>query len=124
MSLAVIVSLTGLAVAAIGLLGVAAPATLIDLLTRWRVLTRLPVTLGLRVGSGILFLVAAAHCRLPDIVRAVGILELVGATVLLVAGSARLQGFVAWWLQRSPAFVRCWCAGALAFGILLAYSGT
>jgi hypothetical protein len=121
--LAVIVSLIGLAVAAIGLLGVAAPATLIDLLARWRVLTRLPVTLCLRVAFGILFLVAASNCRLPDLVRLVGILELFGATVLVAAGPKRLESFVTWWLQQSPAFVRYWCAGALAFGILLAYSG-
>ena len=124
LSLAVTVSLAGLAIAAIGLLGVAAPATLIDFLTRWRVLTRLPVTLGLRVAFGLLFLVAAPHCRLPDLVRVVGILELVGAAVLLVAGPEPLQSFATWWLQRSPAFVRYWCSGALAFGILLAYSGT
>ena len=121
--MALIVSLTGLAVAAIGLLGLAAPARLIDLLARWRVLTRLPVTLGLRFAFGILFLVAASDCRLPDLVRLVGILELFGVTVLLAAGPKRLEDFVAWWLQRSPAFVRYWCAGALAFGILLAYSG-
>jgi hypothetical protein len=121
--LAVTVSLAGLAVAAIGLLGVAAPGTLIDLLARWRVLTRLPVTLSLRIGFGILFVGAASHCRLPDLVRAVGILELVGAAVLLAAGSEPLQAFVAWWLERSPAFVRYWCSGALAFGILLIYAG-
>jgi hypothetical protein len=121
--LAVIVSLAGLAVAAIGLLGVAAPAELTNRLARWRVLTRLPMTLGLRVGFGILFLVAAPHCRLPDLVRIVGILELAGAAVLLVAGSGRLDRFVAWWLERSPAFVRCWCSAALALGILLTYSG-
>jgi hypothetical protein len=121
--LAVIVSLAGLSVAAIGLLGVAAPATLIELLARWRFLTRLPVTIGLRVGVGIFFLAAASDCRLPELVRAVGILELLGAAVLLAAGPERLRNFVAWWLQRSPAFVRYWCSGALAFGILLVYAG-
>jgi hypothetical protein len=122
--LAVAVSLAGLAVAAIGLLGVAAPTALTTLLTRWRVLTQLPVTLGLRLAFGLLFLVAAPHCRLPDLVCVVGILELIGAAVLLVAGPEPLKSFVTWWLQRSPAFVRYWCSGALAFGILLAYSGT
>lgn len=117
------VSLLGLAVAAIGLLGLTAPAALIDLLARWRVLTRLPVTLGVRVGLGFFFLGAASHCRLPDLVRVVGVLELVGAAVLLVAGPGRLQRFVAWWLQRPFAFIRCWCSAALAFGILLVYAG-
>ena len=124
MTLALMVSLAGLAVAAIGLLGIAAPAALTSLLARWRVLTQLPVTLGLRVALGLLFVVAAPHCRLPDLVRFVGIVELVGAVVLLVAGREPLQRFVTWWLQQSPAFVRYWCSAALAFGILLAYSGT
>jgi len=124
MSLAVTVSLVGLAVAAVGLLGVAAPATLTNVLTRWRVLTQLPVTLGLRLAFGLLFLVAAPHCHLPALVRVVGIIELVGAAVLLAAGPEPLQRFSTWWLQQSPAFVRYWCSGALAFGLLLAYSGT
>jgi hypothetical protein len=56
-------------------------------------------------------------------VRAIGVLEFVAAVVLLGMGSARLQRFVAWWLERPPSFVRYWCSGALAFGILIAYAG-
>lgn len=123
MTLAVAVSIVGLAVAAIGLLGVVAPAALTNLLTRWRVLIQLPVTLGLRLAFGLLFLVAAPHCRLPELVRVVGIVELVGAAILLAAGPELLQRFSTWWLQQSPAFVRYWCSGALSFGILLAYAG-
>ena len=72
---------------------------------------------------GILFVLASRHCFLPEFVRAVGIAELVTAVALLVAGPGPLERFVTWWLQRPPAFIRCWCAGALAFGLLLAYSG-
>jgi hypothetical protein len=121
--LAVIVSLAGIAVAAIGLLGVVAPGQLTLLIGSWRILTWLPVTAALRVGLGILFLAAASSCRVPDLVRAVGILEFAGATGLLVLGSERLRRFVAWWLSRPPLFIRCWCLTAIAFGILLAYSG-
>ena len=121
--LAVMVSLVGLAVAAIGLFGIAAPAALTDFLARRRVLTQLPVTLGMRVILGNFFLVAARDCLWPRFVGVVGILELVAGVALLVAGRKPLESFVTWWLRQSPAFVRCWCAGALAFGILLAYSG-
>ena len=54
----------------------------------------------------------------------VGLVELVGAVVLLAGGPEPLQRFSTWWLQQSPAFVRYWCSGALAFGILVAYAGT
>lgn len=121
--LAVIVSLAGIAVAAVGLLGVAAPGRLKGILARWRFLTGFPVTLGLRIASGGVFLFGAPYCRLPDLVRLVGVLEILGAALLLLLGPARLQRFVEWWLERPPAFVRYWCSAAFAFGILLAYAG-
>ena len=57
--MAVLVSLAGIAVAGIGLLGVAAPNQLASLLARWRVLIGLSVTLALRLGFGALFVVTA-----------------------------------------------------------------
>jgi hypothetical protein len=117
------VSLVGVAVAGVGLLGLISPVRLQGLVARWRVLTRLPVTVSLRIGFAILFLAGAPQCRLPNLVRLVGILEVAGALTLLALGSARLQRLVEWWLQRPPSFVRSWGCGALAFGSLLAYAG-
>jgi hypothetical protein len=121
--MAILVSLAGAAVAAIGLFGVVAPGQLTQRLARWRALTGLPVTVAVRVGVGILFLAAAPHCRLPGLLRAIGVLELVGAVLLLVSGPEPLGRFVAWWLERPPSFVRGWCSAALAFGILIVYAG-
>jgi hypothetical protein len=121
--MAFLVSFAGIGVAGIGLLGVAAPSQLANLLARWRVLTGLPVTLALRLGFGVLFVVAAPSCRFPHFVRLIGVVELIGALALFVVGSARLRGFVEWWLGRSPSFVRYWCTAALAFGILLTCLG-
>jgi hypothetical protein len=117
------VSLAGLGVAGIGLLGVASPSELVNLLARWRVLTGLPATLALRLGFGALFLLAAPSCRSPHFVRLVGVLEFAGVLVLVGLGAARLRGFVEWWLGRSPSFVRRWCFAAVVFGVLLAYAG-
>jgi len=77
-SMAFLVSFVGIGVAGIGLLGVAAPGQLADLLARWRVVTGLPLTLALRRGFGVLFVLAAPLCRLPHIVRLMGVVELIG----------------------------------------------
>jgi hypothetical protein len=121
--MASLVSLSGVAVALVGLLGVAAPARLTHLLAEWPAWTRLSATVGLRLGFGIVFLAAASDCRVPALVRLVGVAEFVGVVVLLVLGSERLGRFVAWWLAKPHAFVRRWCAAALAFGVLLIYAG-
>jgi hypothetical protein len=122
-TLPVLVSLAGLAVAGIGLLGVAAPTHLTRILGSWRVLTGFPVTFVLRIVFGSIFVVAAPDCRLPTLVRVIGFLEFGGAALLLGLGAGRLDRFVEWWLQRPSSFVRCWCLGAFALGISLAYAG-
>jgi hypothetical protein len=122
-SLPILVSVVGVAVAGIGLLGVAAPTKLTRLLGNWRVVTRLPVTFALRIVFGSIFVIAAPDCRLPTLVRLIGFLEFGGAAVLLGLGAGRLERFVEWWLQRSSFFVRYWCLGAFALGIVLLYAG-
>ncbi len=122
-NLSVLVSLAGLGVAGIGLLGVAAPTKLTRLLGNWRVLIGFPVTLALRIVFGVIFVIAAPDCRLPALVRLVGFLEFGGAVVLLGLGAGRLERFGEWWLQRPSSFVRYWCLAAFAFGIVLLYAG-
>ena len=119
----VLVSLVGVAVAGVGLLGVAAPTNLTRLLGNWRVVTKLPVTLALRIVFGALFVSAAPECRLPTLVCLIGFLEFGGAVVLLGLGAGRLERFVEWWLQRPSSFVRFWCLAPLALGIVLFYAG-
>ena len=122
-SLPVLVSLTGFCVSGIGLLGLLAPAVLTRLLARFRVVIGLPVTLSLRIVFGSLFLLAAADCRLPALVRLVGFLELAGAAGLLVVGAGRLERFGAWWLARPHDFHRKWCLAAFGVGAVIAYAG-
>ena len=119
----ILVSLTGLAVSGIGLFGVVAPANLKRLLGDWRVMTRLPVTVAIRILFGCIFVIAATDCRLLTAVRLIGFLEFASAAVLLGLGAQRLERFVEWWLQRPSSFVRYWCLNGSALGILLIYSG-
>jgi len=122
-SLPGLVSLVGFVVAAIGLLGVVAPMRLTGVLNSRRVLTGLPVTLAVRLLTGSIFVVAASDCRVPPLVRLIGLLELGGAAALLGLGGERLGRFVEWWLARSSSFVRYWSFGALILGTLVLYAG-
>jgi hypothetical protein len=122
-ALPLLVSLVGLTVAGIGLVGLVAPSKLMRQLRDWRVLTDLPMTLSVRIATAAIFLAAAPDCRVPTLVRLIGILEVGGAVVLLGLGSERLGRFVEWWLERSPSFVRCWCLGASTLGGALLYAG-
>ncbi|MBW2287603.1 MAG: hypothetical protein JRG80_02935 [Deltaproteobacteria bacterium] len=119
----VLVSLIGLTVAGIGLLGIAAPTRLTSLLNDRRGLTGLPVTFAVRIVTGSIFVIAAQECRVPTLVRLIGYLEFGGAAVLLTLGAERLGRFVEWWLRRSSSFVQYWCLGAFALGMALLYSG-
>lgn len=121
--MAAIVSAIGTAVAAIGVLGIGAPNLLVHLIVTWRFLTRLSTTVALRIGFGVLFLLAAPSCRLPEFIRVVGVAELASAVLLLGLGPERLDRFVTWWVERPASFVRSWCSAALALGALLVYSG-
>jgi len=71
-SWAILVFLCGLAVGAVGLLGVVAPTILTRLLSRWRVVIRLPVTFALRIIFGSIFVIGAPDCRLPALVSLLG----------------------------------------------------
>jgi hypothetical protein len=122
-SLPVLVSLVGLTVAGIGLIGVVAPTKLSAFLDSQRVLTGLPVTIAVRIVTGSIFLIAAQGCRLPTLVCLIGLLEFGGAAILVVLRGRPLARFVEWWLQRSASFIRYWCLGALTLGTILVYAG-
>jgi hypothetical protein len=123
-SSAILVSLCGLAIGGVGLLGVVAPTVLTRLLSSWRVVIRLPVTFALRIIFGSIFVTGAPDCRLPALVSLLGWFEFAGALVLLGLGAGRLDRFGDWWLQQPPSFVRRWCLlGGTPIGVFLVYAG-
>jgi len=123
-SWAILVSLCGLAIGGVGLLGVVAPTILTRVLSSWRVVIRLPVTLAIRIIFGSIFVIAAPDCRLPAVVSFIGWFEFGFALVLLGLGAGRLDRFGDWWLQQPPSFVRRWCLlGGTPIGVVLVYAG-
>ena len=118
-----LVSLVGLLIVGLSLVGVASPSTLTGIATRWRAPERLWFAVAIRLVLGLLFLVAAPECCLPLVVQIVGVFALVAAGSLALLGPKRLESLVGWWLKRPAAFIRAWCLAGTAFGGLIVYAG-
>jgi hypothetical protein len=118
-----VVSLLGATIAAIGLLGAVSPARMIGLITRLQPASQLWLAVGARLVIGVVFVLAADGCRMPQLVRVVGVIAIVAAAALALLGPRRFEAFVGWWLRRPASLIRSWAAVAVAFGALLIYAG-
>lgn len=121
--MSVVVSILGVLAVMIGLLGLANPRFILGLVEYYRGPTRFRLAVGVRLVLGVLLLTVASSCRLPVLVQGVGVLSIVAATVILIAGQERFDTFIEWWLKHPPAFLRISALFALVFGILLVYAG-
>ena len=121
--MAIIVSVLGVVIALIGVMGVANPRSLNKLVQRWQSPARFGFAVVIRVVLGVVFLAVAPDFRAPLVVRIVGVISVVAALAILIVGRVRLDAFIEWWLRRSPALLRLWATVAIAFGALLVYAG-
>ena len=121
--MAVMVSILGVVMVAIGVLGVVQPRRLVDFVTYFRRPTRFRIAILVRLVLGIVLLIAAHSCRWPVVVQVVGVISILAALVILACGQKRLDTFIAWWVTRPPAVMRVSALFALAFGALLFYAG-
>ena len=121
--MAVIVTVLGVLIAAIGLMGVMIPRILIALVQHWRGPVRFWFAVSIRLVLGVVFLAVAPDCRAPIVIRAIGVVSVAAALGMIVLGTARLDRFIEWWLGRPLPYVRLWASGAIAFGALLIYVG-
>lgn len=119
----VAVVMLGLFVLALGVLGVARPATLIGFVERpWRSRAGLYAAVLFRAALGVLLLAAASSTRFPWAIGALGVLSLAAAVSLPLLGYERLRKFVDWWMARPQGFVRGWSLTACAFGAFLVWA--
>ena len=120
--MAVIASILGVLIALIGVVGLARPRSLIKLVQHWHSPARFWTAIVVRVVFGVALLAVAPECRLPSLIRAIGVISILAAVAILIMGRARLDCFVGWWLGRAD-LVRLSAVVAIAFGVLLVYGG-
>lgn len=121
--MAIGVTVLGVLIAAIGVVGVVSPCHLTTWISALPPRIRFQTAITVRLVTGVFFLLAAPSCRVPAIVLAVGVLALVAALALGVLGQRRLDAFVSWWLTQPPLVIRVWSLVAVVFGGLLGYAG-
>lgn len=119
----ILVALFGVLIVAMTAFGAARPKHLLAILVGLPTHTRLRVAVGVRIVMGVVFIVAAPSCRFPWVIYAVGVLTLVAGIVLIPIGATRLERIIQRISQQPAWLVRLCCAGGIAFGAFIVYSG-
>jgi uncharacterized membrane protein len=112
----------GLIVAAIGVLGVAAPAVLLEFGRSLHTTTALYVVAALRVMFGAILLWVAPVSRTPRILRALGVFIIIAGVITPFFGVERSRAMLEWWLAQGSFFARAWASVALLFGLFIVYA--
>ena len=109
--------------AALGVIGVVRPETLLLLVhSAWRSKWALYYAVTSRLALGLVALLAAPDCRFPQAIRVIGFLSLAAAVVLLLTGYSRVTAFIGWWQARNPALTRIGALATAVFGVFLVYA--
>ncbi len=111
----------GLIITAIGILGIAAPTLLFDVMALALTQVGLYIAAALRVAFGLVLIAAAAASRLPRTVRILGTLIVVAGVITPFFGLERARAMVAWWSTQGPTFMRGWAVLAVIFGLFIIY---
>jgi uncharacterized protein YjeT (DUF2065 family) len=83
---------------------------------------RVYIAAGIRIVLGIVFLLAASHCRIIWVIIVLGLLLLISGIVMLTMKLDRLKTMINWWLAKSEVFLRIMAVVVAAVGIVILYS--
>lgn len=116
--------LFGLIIAALGILGIAAPTTLLDVAAFALTEVGLYVAAAFRVAFGMVLIVAATASRLPRTLRVLGVLIVIAGLITPFFGVERAQAMVDWWSAQGTLFMRAWAALPVILGLFTIYAVT
>lgn len=111
----------GLVVAAIGVLGIAAPSVLLEFGRSLQSAGALYVLAAVRVGFGTILIWAAPNSRMPQTLRILGIFLIIAGVVTPFFGVERSHAVFDWWSTQGSLFTRAWPIAAVGFGLFIAY---
>jgi len=118
-----VVKAFGIIIAALGILGLSCPATLVRFVSdAWQTRAGLYLAVILRLVLVVALIGAASGSRFPDTLGILGVISIVSALVASGLGFERLRAFVQWWVGRPSGFIRAWALVAGVFGVFLVYA--
>ena len=121
--MAIAVSLLGVLIVAVGVIGVIIPRAIIRWVADFPSRPRYWFAVVIRFVLGVFLILAAPFRRIPLVEQIIGVIAIAAAIALLVMGPTRLDTLINWWLGRGPWLMRVSCTVAMAFGALLIYAG-
>jgi hypothetical protein len=111
----------GLAIAALGAVGVLAPSALLAIVTQMQGTAGLWIAVVLRLVLGAALYLAAPRSRAPRVFRVLGALTIAAGLMLPVLGVTRFVALLGWWTAQGAGVTRLWAGAAVAFGLSIAY---
>jgi uncharacterized membrane protein YidH (DUF202 family) len=114
----------GLIIAAIGVLGVAAPSVLLDFGRSLQTTNALYIVAAVRVVFGTILLSVAPASRTPKILRVFGVFIIIAGVITPFFGVERSRAIFDWWSTQGSFFTRAWAIVAVAFGLFIVYAIT
>jgi hypothetical protein len=122
--MATLVAFIGAFVAIIGLIGLARPVAVIQVIdSLLRTPRGLYVAALMRLVGGAILVLAAPSTRFPPIIWLIGLIAIVAAVGLVLVGFKRVRKLVDWWTRASTTLLRIGFLVATAFGGFLLYAG-
>jgi hypothetical protein len=114
----------GLVIAAIGIVGLADPALLLDATSFMQTSVGLYIAAAFRVVFGVVLIWIAATSRMPRTLRILGAFIVLAGIITPFIGVERVRAIVEWWSAQGVVFMRTWATVAVIFGIFIIYAVT
>lgn len=111
----------GVLVAAQGVLGLLLPEVFFGLIREIQEPPVIYLAAVVRVMFGVVLVLAAARSRAPMLLRALGILIVIGGLLTPIIGVQIAQVILGSWSE-SPTVIRAWAGFALVLGTLIVYA--
>lgn len=118
----VFVSVLGVILLGVGITVLVSPGTLRRAVETFVKPATVPLFAIIRVGFGILLVIASADTRLPVFVWALGMLLILAGVALPILGVQRTLKITKRWQARSDGSLRSWALLAILFGALLIWA--
>ena len=114
----------GILIAAIGVVGIAAPLVLLEFGRSLQTPSALYVVAAVRIIFGAVLLWVAGASRMPRTLRVIGIVIVVAGLLTLFFGVERSQAMLDWWSSQGLLFMRAWAGVAVILGLFIVYAVT
>jgi len=112
----------GLLIAAMGILGIAAPSVPLQVAQSLLTPSALYIVAAVRVCFGLLLVWVAPGSRAPIALRVLGVLIVIAGVITPFFGVERSRAVVDWWSSQGAAFMRVGMGFAVVFGLAIVYA--